>query len=178
MAHHSVLRNEKRLRVLFCLIGCALFFTAAPPPAQFKSWVMAKLPDTPEGLGIDSKGNIYTTLFHTGEVVILKDDGSYDHIAWVPSRRRFGRFRRMARKLTCGRHTLWLIGPPNHIRDFLWASMISCSIRNRRTSMPLPTATPWYFACFGINIRSPPAHVPLSQTATCPLCSKTQKAGR
>ena len=83
---NSVLRKEKRLRVLFCLIGCALFFTAAPPPAaaQFKSWVMAKLPDTPEGLGIDSKGNIYTTLFHTGEVVMLKDDGSYDHIAWVP----------------------------------------------------------------------------------------------
>ena len=43
---HSVLRKEKRLRVLFCLIGCALFFAAAPPPAaaQFKSWVMAKLP--------------------------------------------------------------------------------------------------------------------------------------
>jgi sugar lactone lactonase YvrE len=90
---HSVLRKEKRLRVLFCLIGCALFFTAAPPPAaaQFKSWVMAKLPDTPEGLGIDSKGNIYTTLFHTGEVVMLKDDGSYDHIAWVPSREESGK---------------------------------------------------------------------------------------
>lgn len=52
---------------------------------------MAKLPDTPEGLGIDSKGNIYATQFHTGEVVMLKDDGSYEHIAWVPSREESGK---------------------------------------------------------------------------------------
>jgi len=52
---------------------------------------MAKLPDTPEGLGIDSKGNIYATLFHTGEVVMLKGDGSYDHIAWVSSREESGK---------------------------------------------------------------------------------------
>ena len=59
--------------------------------AQFKAWVMAKLPDTPEGLGIDSKGNIYATLFHTGEVVMLKDHGSYEHIAWVPSKEESGK---------------------------------------------------------------------------------------
>jgi sugar lactone lactonase YvrE len=84
----SALRMDKRLRTLFCLIGCVWFLAAAAPPAtaQFKAWVMAKLPDTPEGLGIDSHGNIYATLMHTGEVVMLKDDGSYDHIAWVPSK--------------------------------------------------------------------------------------------
>ena len=62
-----------------------MLFTAAPSPAaaQFKAWVMAKLPDTPEGLGVDSHGNLYATLMHIGEVVRLKDDGSYDHIAWV-----------------------------------------------------------------------------------------------
>ncbi len=89
----SGLRKEERPRILFWLIGCALFFAVAPPPAaaQFKVWVMAKLPDTPEGLGIDSKGNIYTTLFHTGEVVMLKDDGSYNHIAWVPSKEESGK---------------------------------------------------------------------------------------
>jgi hypothetical protein len=45
-------RQKERLRILFWLIVCALLFTAAPPPvaAQFKAWVMAKLPDTPEGL--------------------------------------------------------------------------------------------------------------------------------
>ena len=79
----SAPHKEKLMMVLFCLIGCACFFTAAAPPAsaQFKSWVMAKLPDTPEGMAVDSKGNIYTTLFHTGEVVMLKDDGTYDHVA-------------------------------------------------------------------------------------------------
>ena len=46
---------------------------------------MAKLPDT-EGLGADSHGNLYATLMHIGEVVMLKDDGSYDCIAWVPSK--------------------------------------------------------------------------------------------
>jgi sugar lactone lactonase YvrE len=66
-------------------------FTAAPPPAaaQFKAWVMAKLP--PEGLGVDSHGNRYATLMHIGEVDMVKDDGSYDHIAWVPSKEESGK---------------------------------------------------------------------------------------
>lgn len=78
---------------LYCLTGWAGFFAVAAPPAsaQFKAWVMAKLPDTPEGMAIDSKGNIYTTLFHIGEVIELKDDGSYDHIAWVPSKEESGK---------------------------------------------------------------------------------------
>jgi sugar lactone lactonase YvrE len=99
-AHHvstigdkSGLRKLERLRVLFCLISCALFFAAAPPPAaaQFKAWVMAKLPDTPEGLAVDSDGNLYATLMHIGEIVRLKNDGSYDHIAWVPSKEESGK---------------------------------------------------------------------------------------
>jgi sugar lactone lactonase YvrE len=72
-----------------------LLFTAVPPPAaaQFKAWIVAKLPDTPEGLGIDSHGNLYATLLimHIGEIVMLKDDGSYDHIAWVPSKEESGK---------------------------------------------------------------------------------------
>jgi hypothetical protein len=46
-------RKKECLRILFWLIPCALLFTAAPSPAtaQFKAWVMAKLPDTPAGLG-------------------------------------------------------------------------------------------------------------------------------
>jgi hypothetical protein len=74
---------------LLCLTGWAWFLTAAPPAsAQFKAWVVAKLPERPWGLGVDSKGNIYTSLPLTGEVVVLKDDGTYDHIAWVPSRKK------------------------------------------------------------------------------------------
>ena len=70
----SGLRKPERLRVLRSLISCALFFAVAPPPAaaQFKAWVMAKLPDTPEGLGVDSHGNLYATLMH----ISRKDKGS------------------------------------------------------------------------------------------------------
>jgi sugar lactone lactonase YvrE len=87
------LRKTGSLRRLFCLIGCCWFLAAASPscPAQFKAWVMAKLPDAPEGLGVDSHGNIYVTLMHIGEVVMLKDDGSYDHVAWVPSKEESGK---------------------------------------------------------------------------------------
>jgi len=90
--NRSRLREGKSLRILLSLIFGAWFF-AAPPlaAAQFKSWVMAKLPDTPEGLALDSKGNLYSTLMHIGEVVMVKEDGSYDHIAWVPSREESGK---------------------------------------------------------------------------------------
>ena len=86
-------RKKECLRILFWLIPCALLSTTAPPraAAQFKAWVMAKLPDTPEGLAVDSHGILYATLMHIGEVVRLNDDGSYDHIAWVPSKEESGK---------------------------------------------------------------------------------------
>jgi len=84
--------DRKFTRILLSLI-CSVWFVAAPQfaAAQFKSWVMAKLPDTPEGLGLDSKGTVYAALLHIGEVVAVKEDGSYDHIAWVPSREESGK---------------------------------------------------------------------------------------
>ena len=84
---------HKQKLLMSCLIGWVWFLAAVAPPAsaQFQASVMAKLPDTPEGLAVDSKSNIYTTLFHTGEVIMLKDDGSYDHIAWVPSKEESGK---------------------------------------------------------------------------------------
>ena len=89
----STLHKGKLLSVLLHLIACSWFRVVAVPPvsAQFKSWVVAKLPDIPWGLRIDSKGNIYTSLILSGEVVMLKDDGSYDHIAWVPSKEESGK---------------------------------------------------------------------------------------
>lgn len=35
-------------------------------------------------------GNLYATLMHIGQVVMLKDGGSYGHIAWVPSKEESG----------------------------------------------------------------------------------------
>ncbi len=86
-------RKERPLRSLLCLLGCAFLFAGAftPARAQFKAWTMTKLPDTPEGLGIDSHGNLFASLFHRGEVVMLKEDGSYDHVAWVPSQQESGK---------------------------------------------------------------------------------------
>ena len=85
---------HKQKLLMCCLIGWAWFLVAAAPAsAQVKGWVMAKLPDTPEGMAVDSKSNIYTTLFHTGEVIMLKDDGSYEHVAWVPSKEESGKGR-------------------------------------------------------------------------------------
>jgi len=72
------------------MFGAWLFVAADPAAAQFKSWVAAKLPDTPEGLAVDSTGALYATLMHIGEVVRIKDDGSYEHVAWVPSREESG----------------------------------------------------------------------------------------
>jgi hypothetical protein len=84
----SPLHKRTLLAVLCRLIVWGGFVVVAVPPAsaQFKAWVMAKLPDVPRGLGADSKGNIYASLLRKSEVVMLKDDGSYDHIAWVPSK--------------------------------------------------------------------------------------------
>jgi sugar lactone lactonase YvrE len=59
--------------------------------AEFKVWVEATLPDTPEGLALDASGNLYATLFHTGEVVRLTGDGGYEHVAWVPSKEESGK---------------------------------------------------------------------------------------
>jgi sugar lactone lactonase YvrE len=83
--------HERKLFVLLISLLALLFTYSPSASAQFKAWVMAKLPDTPEGLGIDSQGNIYAALFHNDEVVMLKDDGGYQHIAWVPSKEESGK---------------------------------------------------------------------------------------
>ncbi len=57
---------------------------------EFKAWKYTQLPDTPEGIGIDSQGNLYAALFHTGELVRLEENGAYTHIAWVLSKEASG----------------------------------------------------------------------------------------
>jgi len=53
-------------------------------------WVYTKLPAAPEGLCIDSKKNLYATVHNTGEVVLLKGNRSFEHVAWVPSKEESG----------------------------------------------------------------------------------------
>jgi sugar lactone lactonase YvrE len=83
--------QASRIASPLAVLACALLLITAPAQSQFKAWVAAKLPDTPEGLAIDSKGNLYATLYHTGEVVMLRADGSYEHVAWVPSKEESGK---------------------------------------------------------------------------------------
>ncbi len=61
--------------------------TSAEEP---KIWNYTKLPDTPEGVCVDSKKNLYASMHHIGEVVLLKADGSFEHVAWVPSKEETG----------------------------------------------------------------------------------------
>src|SRR5580698_6145890 len=72
-------------------LSAFLLMHTAPAAAQFKSWVLAKLPDTPEGWAADSKGDLYATLVHLGEVIRIREDGTYEHVAWVPSHEESGK---------------------------------------------------------------------------------------
>ena len=91
---------------------------------------MAKLPDTPEGLGVDSHGNLYATLMHIGEVVMLKDDGNYDHIAWVPSKEESGKGDLIGLDLDQSGNLYWKTAPNDgageSARPFYWAVRESC----------------------------------------------------
>jgi len=81
------------IKFVYYLLTFSLIILLIPTIAlsgDFKVWVYATLPDVPEGLAIDSKNNLYATMAHTGEVVLIKDDGSYEHIAWVPSKEESG----------------------------------------------------------------------------------------
>lgn len=86
------LSGNARTSLLFSLVLSACSVAVSPPAAaEFSSWVLAKLPAPPEGLALDSKGNLYATLVNTGEVVLINEKGSYEHIAWVPSREESGK---------------------------------------------------------------------------------------
>jgi sugar lactone lactonase YvrE len=72
------------------LLGAALLASAdAPgplhPASQFRSWVMADLPGSPEGLALGPDGRLYATIPKKGEIVRLDERGSFVHIATVPS---------------------------------------------------------------------------------------------
>ena len=72
--------------VTISLIVMLLLVPALTLGADVTVKVYSKLPSSPEGLCLDSKANLYASMPHIGEVVLLNADGSYDHVAWVPSK--------------------------------------------------------------------------------------------
>ena len=68
------------------LVFILLFLPALALGADSTMRVYSKLPSSPEGLCLDSKANLYASMPHIGQVVLLNADGSYDHVAWVPSK--------------------------------------------------------------------------------------------
>jgi len=53
---------------------------------EYKAWVYTQLPAAPEGICVDSKGNLFATMIRTNEVVRLNSAGTYEHVAWVPKK--------------------------------------------------------------------------------------------
>jgi len=56
------------------------------PTPIYKAWVMAELPESPEGLAMDPRGRIYAIIAKPGEAVRLDERGGFEHYATVPSR--------------------------------------------------------------------------------------------
>jgi sugar lactone lactonase YvrE len=88
------MRTAKKIMLAIILVTTITLIGFLIPHLTFaeelKVWNYAKLPDTLEGLCVDSKKNLFATLDHIGEVVLLKADGSFEHIAWVPSQEESG----------------------------------------------------------------------------------------
>jgi len=75
---------------LIALLLAAGVSHAGPPPfpgatKTYKAWTMARLPGAPEGLAINGRGQIFTALANTGEILRLDERGGYTHVATVPS---------------------------------------------------------------------------------------------
>ncbi len=89
--------KTRRIKFVYYLLTLSLIVLVIPNftfpgdvNGDFKMWIYAELPEVPEGVCIDSKKNLYATLISTGEVVLIKDDGTYEHVAWVPSKEESG----------------------------------------------------------------------------------------
>lgn len=79
-----MLQGKHYIWVAGAILGFALI-ASAPASAEYKSWVLAEFDDTPEGMAVDSDGNIYTALFHTGKIMKVMPDGKAEVVAIVPS---------------------------------------------------------------------------------------------
>ena len=86
---HCRLRLERRLGV--ALFSAVLLIPTMGLAGEGIMKVYSKLPAAPEGLCVDSKGNLYASMPSRNEVVLLNPDGSYEHVAWVPSKEDVGK---------------------------------------------------------------------------------------
>ncbi len=85
--------TEKFMLTIILIATIALIGFLAPRltfAEEAKIWTYTKLPGAPEGVCVDSKKNLYATLHNMGEVVLLKGDGSFEHIAYVPAKEEIG----------------------------------------------------------------------------------------
>ena len=73
------------------LAFAAVLLASGSAAAEYKAWVLAKFDDTPEGIGADADGNIYTALFHTGKIMKVSPDGKQELIAVIPSEKDAGK---------------------------------------------------------------------------------------
>jgi len=73
------------MRALTLLLTIGVLGMTSAAKAEYKSWVLAKFDDTPEGLTVDNDGNYYVALMHTGKIVKLTPDGKQELIATIPS---------------------------------------------------------------------------------------------
>jgi len=88
------MRTTKKFMLAITLITTIMLIGFLAPrftsAEEGRIWVYSKLPAAPEGVCVDSKKNLYATLHNIGEVVLLKDNGSFEHVAWVPSKEESG----------------------------------------------------------------------------------------
>ena len=73
------------MRALTVLLIIGALSLSGAAKAEYKSWVLAKFDDTPEGLTVDSEGNYYVSLMHSGKIIKLTPDGQQEPIATIPS---------------------------------------------------------------------------------------------
>jgi sugar lactone lactonase YvrE len=73
------------MRALALFLAVGVLSTTGAAHAQYKSWVLSKFDDTPEGLTVDKDGNYYTSLIHTGKIIKVRPDGQQELIATIPS---------------------------------------------------------------------------------------------
>jgi sugar lactone lactonase YvrE len=72
------------MRALALFLAVGVLSTTGAAHAEYKSWVLSRFDDTPEGLTVDKDGNYYTSLFHTGKIMKVAPDGQQELIATVP----------------------------------------------------------------------------------------------
>lgn len=86
------LRTRMKLVLLAAVtIGLAGLIFAGPALPDGVMKVYTKLPGVPEGVCIDHNNNLFAGVAFTNELVKLKNDETYEHVAWIPSKEETGK---------------------------------------------------------------------------------------